>query len=136
MYFYRPKVDLWQTNKLSDDTKKALADYQSNADTVKGEALFSENMPLLRRSVRNKELYLRGYTERAIQHRVSAIGESIGLFDLSPHDCRHHWATRTAQMVEDGKISLLRLQEAGGWNSLNMPRRYVERAKISNKGIV
>lgn len=136
MHFYRPKVNLWQTHKLSDDTRKALADYQANADTAKGASLFSEDMPLLRRSVRNKELYLRGYTERAIQHRVSAIGESIGLFDLSPHDCRHYWATKTAQMVEDGKISLLRLQEAGGWNSLNMPRRYVERAKISNKGIV
>jgi integrase len=130
--FYRPKVDLWQTHLLSADVKAALVAYMASP----GNGSTDEEMPIFRATVRSKNLHNPGYTERAIQHRVKALGEAIGLFDLSPHDCRHYWATKTAQMVEDGKISLLRLQEAGGWNSLNMPRRYVKRAEISNKGIV
>ena len=129
--FYRPKVDIWQTHNLSADVKAALAAYMASP----GNGSTEEDMPIFRATVRSKKLQNPGYTERAIQHRVKALGEAIGLFDLSPHDCRHYWATKTAQMVEDGKISLLRLQEAGGWNSLNMPRRYVKRAEISNKGI-
>ena len=34
------------------------------------------------------------------------------------------------------KVDVLRLQEAGGWNSLAMPRRYVEESKIANDGMV
>jgi len=54
----------------------------------------------------------------------------VGLANLSPHDCRHYWATQWA-----GKVDVLRLQEAGGWNSLAMPRRYVERARNVNEGM-
>jgi len=49
---------------------------------------------------------------------------------LSAHDCRHYWATFWAKRVD-----VLRLQEAGGWNSLAMPRRYVEDARIANEGM-
>lgn len=42
----------------------------------------------------------------------------------------HYWATQWA-----GKVDVLRLQEAGGWNSLAMPRRYVARARIANEGM-
>lgn len=132
MHFYRPKVDLWQTHALSTDTRKALAAYRS----ILGNWREDDESPIFRASVRSKKLHRHGYTERAIQSRVQVIGEALDIAGLSPHDCRHYWATKTAQMVEDGKISLLRLQEAGGWNSLNMPRRYVKRAEISNKGIV
>jgi hypothetical protein len=34
-----------------------------------------------------------------------------------------------------GGTDLLALQEAGGWASLAMPRRYVERAKIANERV-
>ena len=34
-----------------------------------------------------------------------------------------------------GKVDVLRLQKAGGWNRLAMPRRYVERARIANEGM-
>ncbi len=33
------------------------------------------------------------------------------------------------------KVDVLRLQEAGGWSSLAMPRRYVEEAQIANDGM-
>jgi hypothetical protein len=32
-------------------------------------------------------------------------------------------------------VDPFRLQEAGGWNSLALPRRYVEAAKIANEGM-
>jgi len=35
-----------------------------------------------------------------------------------------------------GKVDVFRLQEAGGWNSLAMPRRYVERSEVANEGMV
>jgi hypothetical protein len=34
-----------------------------------------------------------------------------------------------------GGTDPLALQEAGGWASLAMPRRYVERAKIANERV-
>lgn len=69
---------------------------------------------------------------RAIQHRVAYLGtQLLGVRGLSPHDCRHHWATDAARNGTDR----FRLQEAGGWSSLAMPRRYVEAAEIANKGV-
>jgi integrase len=67
---------------------------------------------------------------RAITDRVRVLGEQIGISGLSAHDCRHYWATYWA-----GKVDVLRLQEAGGWNSLAMPRRYVEESKVANEGM-
>lgn len=69
-------------------------------------------------------------SERAITRRVKELGERAGIEGLSAHDCRHYWATFWA-----GKVDTFRLQEAGGWNSLAMPRRYVEHARIANEGM-
>lgn len=136
--FYRPKVDLWQTHKLSSDTKKALTAYLSSAAAASGQRSFADDDQrlLFYTSTKKKMLVSSGYTERSIQYRVAMIGLALGIETLSPHDCRHYWATKTAQLVEAGKIDLLRLQEAGGWNSLKMPRHYVKLAEIANKGIV
>ncbi len=71
-----------------------------------------------------------GISERAISWRVRELGEQVGVTGLSPHDCRHYWATYWAD-----KVDVLRLQEAGGWSSLTMPRRYVEDAEIANEGM-
>jgi integrase len=57
-------------------------------------------------------------------------GEWIGVDGLSPHDCRHYWATQAAR----SSLDVFRLQEAGGWSSLDMPRRYVAEAQIANQG--
>jgi integrase len=70
-------------------------------------------------------------SEWAITKRVNKPGEKIGVMGLSAHDGRHSWATRAAR----NKTDAFALQGAGGWNSLAMPRRYVEAAKIANEGV-
>ncbi|MBX3016143.1 MAG: tyrosine-type recombinase/integrase [Caldilineaceae bacterium] len=122
-YFDRPKVDAEQIHQLTQDTRRALQVYVQAGDAP-------TQGPLLRGSRKSGALTHAGISARAIQARVSFLGEQIGLFDLSPHDCRHYWATYWAK-----KVDLLRLQEAGGWSSLEMPRRYVERSQIANTGM-
>jgi integrase len=70
-------------------------------------------------------------SERAITGRVRFLGEKLGIVGLSAHDCRHFWATSAARHGTDP----FALQEAGGWSSLAMPRRYVEENKIANDGV-
>jgi integrase len=125
MRFYRPKVGKWQTHKLTADTLRALHSYCNAGDVP----IFQE-APLLRGSFKSGQLDSLGMSERAITKRVAALGGRVGAVGLSAHDCRHYWATRWA-----GKVDLFRLQEAGGWNSLAMPRRYTEAAKIANEGM-
>lgn len=119
--FERPKVDGLQTHKLTAATLKALEAWIRAGDCpVSGR--------LLRESLKDGSLTEAGVSERAIQTRIKVLGERIGITSLSPHDCRHYWATYWAN-----KVNVLRLQEAGGWSSLAMPRRYVERSKIANE---
>ena len=121
--FYRPKVDKEQTHKLTADTLRALRAWLDSGEVP---ALG----PVLRGSRKGGELTGAGMSERAITKRVRYLGEQIGIEGLSAHDCRHFWATFWA-----GKVDLFRLQEAGGWNSLAMPRRYTEDAQIANEGM-
>jgi integrase len=123
MRFYRPKVDKTQTHKLSGDTQRALQAWFDNGDAP-------AIGPLLRASRKNGDLSEAGMTEWSISQRVRTLGERIGLEGLSAHDCRHYWATFWAD-----KVDVLRLQEAGGWSSLAMPRRYVEESEIANEGM-
>lgn len=123
MLFYRPKVDLEQTHKLSTDTLRALQAWFDSGDAL-------AMGPLLRGSRKGGKLTGSGMTETSITERVRTLGQKIDIEGLSAHDCRHYWATKWA-----GKVDVLRLQEAGGWNSLAMPRRYVERAQIANEGM-
>jgi integrase len=140
MRFYRPKVDKEQTHKLSADTLRAALVYFADDAPDSG--------PLLRGSIKGGELdtvreinrrsrgkmqtYLNGHmSERGITKRVEFLGRKVGVVGLSAHDGRHSWATRAAR----NKTDPFALQEAGGWNSLAMPRRYVEDAKIANEAI-
>lgn len=121
--FYRPKVDKVQTHKLTADAARAVsAWFESGNAPAAG--------PLLRGSRKGGALTGAGMSERAITARVNALGAAIGIEGLSAHDCRHHWATFWAKRVD-----VLRLQEAGGWASLAMPRQYVEEAEIANEGM-
>ncbi|MBX2997783.1 MAG: site-specific integrase [Caldilineaceae bacterium] len=122
--FYRPKVDKEQTHKLTADSLRAVRAWLTSGDATP----FG---PLLRGSRKGGKLTESGMTERAITDRVRVLGESVGVAGLSAHDCRHYWATRAAQQGTDP----FRLQEAGGWSSLAMPRRYVEDARIANEGV-
>lgn len=123
MRFLRPKVDKVQTHKLSADTLRALHAWVDSGDA-------RENGSLLRGSRKGGALTSTGVSERAITQRVRVLGEEVGLTGLSAHDCRHYWATTWAR-----KVDVLRLQEAGGWSSLAMPRRYVEDSEIANEGM-
>jgi len=70
-------------------------------------------------------------TTRGITLRVAELGKALGIENLSAHDLRHTWATRAARSGVDP----FRLQQAGGWSSLAMPRRYVEDSEIANEGM-
>lgn len=122
--FFRPKVNKEQVHHLTKDTLTALQSYQSHGDMPR-------NGLVLRRSLRNEELGATGMSDRAITARVGFLGEKIGVMGLSAHDCRHFWATSAARHGTDPFI----LQEAGGWSSLAMPRRYVEENEIANEGV-
>lgn len=125
--FYRQKVDKYQTHQMThatiDAARTYLALHPLNQD---------EDAPLLVGSTRGGRLTQRGMTTRALHKRVARLGrEMLGLPNLSPHDCRHYWATDAAQSGTDP----FRLQEAGGWASLDMPRHYIEEAEIANSGV-
>lgn len=113
--FYREKVDLEQTHKLSEETNAALNSYMP---TIEGPYLFPgyKGRPM---------------STRRVNKLVAYLGLAVGIEGLSPHDCRHYWATAAVKNGTDIKS----LQEAGGWKSPAMPLRYVERAKIANEGV-
>lgn len=98
-------------------------------------ALLTEDVPpvglLLRASLYNGTLTTAGMSTRRIASRVETLALAVGVEGASPHDCRHCWATQAAQ----AGANQLALQEAGGWASLSMPRRYVADAVITNQGI-
>lgn len=123
--FYRPKVGKEQTHKLTADTLRAVRAFLDS-----GDAPIMADAPILRSSRKGGHLTDAGMTEHSISHRVRTLGRAIGVEGLSAHDCRHFWATFWAR-----KVDVLRLQEAGGWASLAMPRRYVEDAAIANEGM-
>ncbi len=122
--FYRPKVNKEQVHRLSRETLRAVKSYKNNGD-------LPANGLLLRRSKKNEELGEPGMSERGVTARVRLLGERLGIPGLSAHDCRHYWATSAARNGTDP----FTLQEAGGWSSLAMPRRYVEDNDIANEGV-
>ncbi|MDX1991777.1 MAG: site-specific integrase [bacterium] len=122
--FYRPKVDAVQTHALTPSTMRAARAYLENDAPAEGR--------LLRASLKSGQLTKTGMNERAITKRLNTLAKRIGVTGVSAHDGRHTWATRAARNHTD----LFALQEAGGWNSLEMPRRYVEKHRIANAGVV
>jgi integrase len=122
--FYRPKVNKEQVHRLSRETLQAALACKSTGE------LSAEGL-LLRRSKKNEELGATGMSERAVTARVRLLGERLGVLGLSAHDCRHFWATSAARHGTDPFV----LQEAGGWSSLAMPRRYVEENEVANEGV-
>src|SRR5690554_4666081 len=118
----RPKTDSMDRMELSADILKALLAY--------GPYQRKEGL-LLRGSRKNEELTGQNMSVRAIGGRVKILGRDIlGIWELSPHDLRHTWATRAAKNSDP-----FTLRDAGGWANMQTPGRYVERAKVVNEGI-
>jgi integrase len=124
LHFYRPKVNKEQVHRLSPATLSALQACWAANELIPGGRL-------LRRSKKNEELGDPGMSDRAITGRVCFLAEKLGLMGLSAHDCRHFWATSAARHGTDP----FALQEAGGWSSLAMPRRYIDDNAIANDGV-
>lgn len=122
--FFREKVDKAQTHRLQPAARQAAKKYFDHDASPVGR--------LLRRSKKNNELGQAGLTRYGLAKVVSALGKEEGIWGLSPHDCRHYWATQAAR----AGTPMDRLQDAGGWASIAMPARYIESAKIANEGVV
>jgi DNA helicase II / ATP-dependent DNA helicase PcrA len=122
--FYRSQVGKVQTHSLTPDTLRAARVYMEH------DAPISQDDPVLRGSVKGGVLS-GTMTDRAVNYRVETLGKVVGIEDLSPHDLRHTWATYQARVG----VSLDRLKNAGGWDSYAMPLRYVEDARIADKGL-
>jgi len=125
--FYRPKVDKVQTHTMTPNTRKAAAAYLKHDAPAVG---------VLWRKVTKKggnklagQLSDKSAT-RALNKRVELLGRRVGIDGLSPHDCRHYWATFEARKGTPLQV----LKAAGGWNSLAMPDRYINAAAIANTG--
>lgn len=122
--FFRPKVDRKQKHRMSEDTLVAMRNWFAFGDAPATGAL-------LRASRKDGSLWTTGMTERAITGRVALLGEQLGIDKLSAHDCRHYWATHAVQQGTDA----FALKDAGGWNSIAMPSRYVEAATVANERV-
>lgn len=123
--FYRSKVNKIQTLRLSSDALRALRVYIGYGDAP-------ASGPLLRASNKSGQLTDRTMTRVSISQRVAALGRAVGLDGLSAHDCRHSWATRLAK----GGTPITVIRDAGGWNSLAMPGRYIAENEIANEGAI
>lgn len=119
---YRQKTDTTDRMELTADLLTALADYQR---------YMRQSGALLRGSRKNGKLTNQVMSVRAVGARVKILGRDIlGIWELSPHDLRHTWATRAAK----GSNPFV-LRDAGGWTNMQTPGRYVERSKVVNEGV-
>lgn len=119
---YREKTDTVDRMKLSQDIRQAMAAYQP---------YLRPRGTLLRGSRKNEKLTDDVMSVRAVGSRIKILGRDIlGIWELSPHDLRHTWATHAAR-----KSNPFVLRDAGGWTNMQTPGRYVERSKVVNEGI-
>lgn len=115
---YRHKTNKTQIHDLTPDTYKAARLYLAGCESDQG-PLFVGICSKGRVST------------SSLNERVTQLGKAMGLKGLSPHDCRHYYATDAIRNGTDIKS----LQDAGGWNSPAMPLRYAESAKVANSGV-
>ena len=127
--FYRPKVTKTQIHEMTEDTWAAAKAFFYSGDAPTSGPLFTESnsngkLDRARRGVQP-------LTTRGVNDQVRTLGVVIGIDTLSPHDCRHYWATKAAA----SGTPLERLKQAGGWNSVHMPVRYINDSTIANEGM-
>jgi len=117
--FYRKKVDITQRNWLSEDAIDAAKRYFNFCNP-------QEHLLLGSRSNGNM---VGRMSIRAITERMRYLCAKIGIQGASAHDGRHSWATAAAEAGTDIKT----LQEAGGWNGLQMPAQYIAAREVANE---
>jgi integrase len=120
--FYRPKVNQEQRLQISVKTISAARlylemDAPKNGTIWWAGASARDGMA----AVTAGSLTGPSMSERTLTRRVVQLGGKIGLKGLSAHDCRHYWASQAAK----NQTPLPDLQDAGGWNSVAMPMRYI-----------
>jgi integrase len=59
-------------------------------------------------------------------------GYAIGLPGLSPHDCRHSWATRAACTWNAART----IKASWRWRNLETPLSYIKASESSNEGMI
>ena len=119
---YRQKTDTTDRMALSADIRQTLIDYKP---------YLRQSGSLLRGSRKGGKLTNDIMSVRAISSRIKTLGRDIlSIWELSPHDLRHTWATRAAKHSNP-----FVLRDAGGWTNMQTPSRYVERSKTVNEGI-
>ena len=118
LIFYRHKVGKTQTHDLSPDTYQAARLYLADCEP--------DQVPLFV-GICSKDRI----STSSLNERVTQLGKAIGITGLSPHDCRHFYATDAIKNGTDIKS----LQDAGGWDNPIMPLRYAESAKVANAGV-
>jgi integrase len=119
-------VDKRQIHRLSPETLTAVRQYL----TIDYPIIRNPSPVLLAGSTKNGTLK-GSLSIRAIFSRVRLLGLQIGVSDLSPHDCRHTWATSASR----AHTPLESLMEAGGWSSYAMPLHYIQSNTIANEGV-
>ncbi len=124
LIFYRPKVDMTQSHRLTAAALTAARRYLANRPPIAGGLWVASD--------RRGGLLPRPMSGRAISKRVELLGAGVGAVGLSPHDCRHYWATNAA----NSGTGVFSLRDAGGWSSVAMPARYVEAAAVANEGVM
>lgn len=119
---YRQKTDTVDRMQLSADLLAALHDYRPH---------LRPTGILLRGSERGGQLNDEVMSVRAIGKRIKILGrDMLGVWELSPHDMRHTWATEAAK-----GSSPFDLRDAGGWSNMQTPSRYVEKSEVVNERI-
>jgi integrase len=126
--FYRPKIDEWHTHDLEGEALAAAKAYLTKDAPGVG-VIWLKSRPG-RKDTPKQSISIRG-----INRRFKALGESVGVENLSPHDCRHTGATMRAEDVRNPEkaFGLLDLKNWGGWKSLSTALGYVQEAEIQYK---
>lgn len=98
--FEQPKVSRELRHKLHLETYLALTAYFTHDYLKDGQIGLTQHGPLLLGSRKGGRL-TGTMSKSAINQRVRALGEQIGVEALSPHDCRHFWASSASEAGTD-----------------------------------
>jgi integrase len=124
--FYRPKTGTISRHVLRGRAWRIMSDYLERDRRDQSGALFvaSRKSGMLKPDT--------AMSIRAINDRVKALGQAVGIDNLSPHDCRHYGATKAGN---DPRVSLAALMAWGGWSSPQSAARYIDRGQADNEGV-